>query len=100
MPFAAPKVTPVSNADPLLNIAQQATTDATQASSSPVPSELVAKVQAGLNSLGYDVGKVDGIQGEATATAIRKFETFYNYDQTGKITPELLDMLKAANAKF
>ncbi|WP_269392322.1 peptidoglycan-binding protein [Maritalea porphyrae] len=100
VPFAAPKVTPVSNADPLLNIAQQATTDATQASSSPVPSELVAKVQAGLNSLGYDVGKVDGIQGEATATAIRKFETFYNYDQTGKITPELLDMLKAANAKF
>jgi len=99
-PFTAPQPSAAKNYDPLLNIAQQASAEAATPASTAISSELVAKVQAGLNSLGYDVGKVDGIQGEATETAIRKFETFYNYDQTGKITPELLDMLKAANAKF
>jgi len=85
----------------LLSIAQEATAQSNAANAAPaISSEIVAKVQAGLNSLGYDVGKVDGIPGEATATAIRKFETFYNYERTGQITPELLDMLKAANAKF
>lgn len=100
IPSAAPVTVPASNSDPLLNIAQQASAETPLTTPPSITSDLVAKVQAGLNSLGYDVGKVDGIQGEATATAIRKFETFYNYDQTGKITPELLDMLKAANAKF
>lgn len=88
--------TPVTN-DPLLQIAQQATAEAT---TPVVDKELVLKVQKGLASLGYEVGEIDGIAGEATATAIRRFETFYNYDQTGEVTPELIDMLKAANAKF
>lgn len=99
-PFSAPQASVPVTTDPLLNIAQQASAEAEPVSSTAISIDLVAKVQAGLNSLGYDVGKVDGIQGEATETAIRKFETFYNYDQTGEITPELLDMLKAANAKF
>ncbi len=106
VPYSAPVSEPVpvsppqASGDPLLNIAQQATAETTSSTASQVSTELVAKVQAGLNSLGYDVGKVDGIAGEATETAIRKFETFYNYDQTGKVTPELIDMLIAANAKF
>ena len=106
VPYSAPVSEPVpvsppqATGDPLLNIAQQATAETTSSTTPQVSIELVAKVQAGLNSLGYDVGKVDGIAGEATATAIRKFETFYNYDQTGKVTLELIDMLIAANAKF
>jgi len=100
VPFSTPSVAPVSNADPLLNIAQQANLETIPMQPNAISSDLVAKVQKGLTSLGYDVGTVDGIPGEATATAIRRFENFYNYPQTGKVSPELIDMLTGANAKF
>jgi peptidoglycan hydrolase-like protein with peptidoglycan-binding domain len=54
---------------------------------------IVAKVQRGLASLGFLHGPADGIAGEATAKAIRNFEVYYNYKVTGRITPELLDLL-------
>lgn len=53
----------------------------------------VAKVQRGLASLGFLHGPADGVAGEATAKAIRNFETYFNYDTTGRISPELLDLL-------
>ena len=98
---AAPQAMPTpvtSNGDPLLQIAQQATADSN--ASDVAQRELTMKAQRGLASLGYDVGEIDGIAGEATATAIRRFENFYNYRQTGVVSPELIDMLKEANAKF
>jgi len=100
----APVVAPVVNTDPLLQIAQQATAEAeaaaSQVSAPQITADMVMKVQNALESLGYDVGKVDGIAGASTETAIRRFETFYNYDQTGKVSLELIDMLQAANAEF
>ena len=35
----------------------------------------------------------DGVAGEATAKAIRNFEEFYNYKETGQATPQLLQLL-------
>ena len=58
----------------------------------------VSKVQRGLASLGFLHGPVDGVPGEATAKAIRSFETFYNYERTGRITAELPDLLVKAGA--
>ncbi len=58
----------------------------------------VSKVQRGLASLGFLHGPVDGVAGEATAKAIRSFETFYNYERTGRITAELPDLLVKAGA--
>lgn len=54
---------------------------------------IVARVQRGLASLGFLHAPADGIAGEATAKAIRNFEVYYNYKVTGRITPELLDLL-------
>jgi peptidoglycan hydrolase-like protein with peptidoglycan-binding domain len=59
---------------------------------------IVGRVQRGLASLGFLHGPVDGVPGEATAKAIRSFETFYNYERTGRITPELPDLLVKAGA--
>jgi peptidoglycan hydrolase-like protein with peptidoglycan-binding domain len=59
---------------------------------------IVSKVQRGLSSLGFLHGPIDGVAGEATAKAIRTFETFYNYERTGRITPELPDLLVKAGA--
>jgi peptidoglycan hydrolase-like protein with peptidoglycan-binding domain len=53
----------------------------------------VAKVQRGLGSLGFLHGPADGVAGEATAKAIRNFEVYFNYTVTGRISPELLDLL-------
>ncbi|WP_055048333.1 peptidoglycan-binding domain-containing protein [Devosia sp. A16] len=54
---------------------------------------IVAKVQRGLASLGFLHGPADGVAGEATAKAIRNFEVYFNYKVTGRISPELLDLL-------
>jgi peptidoglycan hydrolase-like protein with peptidoglycan-binding domain len=54
---------------------------------------IVAKVQRGLGSLGFLHGPADGVAGEATAKAIRNFEVYFNYNVTGRITPELIDLL-------
>jgi peptidoglycan hydrolase-like protein with peptidoglycan-binding domain len=53
----------------------------------------VAKVQRGLSSLGFLHGPADGVAGEATAKAIRNFEVYFNYKVTGRISPELIDLL-------
>ncbi|WDR02734.1 peptidoglycan-binding domain-containing protein [Devosia algicola] len=58
------------------------------------------KVQRGLASLGFLHGPIDGEAGEDTARAIRNFEVYYNYDVTGRVSPQLVDMLTAAGATF
>ena len=71
-------------------------TDATPAEVKPVSVTdpvVVAKVQRGLASLGFLHGPADGVAGEATAKAIRNFEVYFNYKVTGRITPELMDLL-------
>jgi peptidoglycan hydrolase-like protein with peptidoglycan-binding domain len=55
--------------------------------------DTVARVQRGLASLGFLHGPADGVAGEATAKAIRNFEVYYNYEVTGRITPDLLRLL-------
>ena len=76
-----PAETPVEMA--LAPTTQQAAIDPT----------IIEKVQRGLASLGFLHGAVDGVAGEATAKAIRNFEVYYRYDVTGRITPELVDLL-------
>jgi peptidoglycan hydrolase-like protein with peptidoglycan-binding domain len=53
----------------------------------------VAAIQRGLASLGFLHGIADGVAGEATAKAIRNFEIYFNYDVTGRITPDLVKLL-------
>ncbi|HWA19987.1 MAG TPA: peptidoglycan-binding domain-containing protein [Devosia sp.] len=55
--------------------------------------DMVASVQRGLASLGFLHGPIDGVAGEATAKAIRNFEVYYNYNVTGRVTPELVKLL-------
>lgn len=55
--------------------------------------KVVGAVQRGLASLGFLHGEIDGVAGEATAKAIRNFEVYYNYNVTGRITPELVNLL-------
>jgi peptidoglycan hydrolase-like protein with peptidoglycan-binding domain len=55
--------------------------------------KIVAAIQRGLASLGFLHGVADGVAGEATAKAIRNFEIYFNYDVTGRITPDLVKLL-------
>lgn len=87
--------------EPTASIAEQtsaapAVTSVPQTSAGPIDvtdREYVRKVQKGLASLAFLHGTIDGIAGESTARAIRNFEVFYNYEVTGRVTPELLDLL-------
>lgn len=60
--------------------------------------KLVAKVQQGLSNLGFLHGTIDGVAGEATAKAIRNFEVYFNFQVTGRVTPQLVDLLTDAGA--
>jgi peptidoglycan hydrolase-like protein with peptidoglycan-binding domain len=84
--------------DPLLEIVKTATIQKQKGLATN--SEIVKKVQLGLSSLGFLHGSVDGVLGETTAKAIREFEVFHNYKVSGKVSPELLDMLKGAGANI
>lgn len=64
--------------------------DVTKVASDPT---VVGAIQRGLASLGFLHGEIDGVAGEATAKAIRNFEVYYNYNVTGRITPELVNLL-------
>ncbi len=55
--------------------------------------KVVSAIQRGLASLGFLHGEIDGVAGEATAKAIRNFEVYYNYNVTGRVTPELVNLL-------
>ena len=64
--------------------------DVTRVATDP---RVVGAIQRGLSSLGFLHGEIDGVAGEATAKAIRNFEVYYNYNVTGLITPELVNLL-------
>jgi peptidoglycan hydrolase-like protein with peptidoglycan-binding domain len=61
-------------------------------------SDIVASVQRGLNSLGFLHAKVSGVADEATAKAIRNFEVYFNYNVTGRVTKQLVDLLEQNGA--
>lgn len=60
--------------------------------------ELVSMVQSGLARLGFYAGPITGKVSQTTARAIREFENYNNYPVTGKMAPELIDMLMSAGA--
>lgn len=95
---------PTPEAAPLLGAGVEETAELPELDTDATPEDLmppfsvtdptiVASVQRGLASLGFLHGPADGVAGEATAKAIRNFEVYFNYKVTGRITPELLDLL-------
>ena len=70
------------------------------ATTSSTDQGLVASVQKGLSSLGFLHGEIDGVAGEATAKAIRNFEVYYNYDVTGRISRQLVNLLVQNGAQI
>ena len=56
---------------------------------------LVRNIQDYLNRLGFNAGKEDGLLGRHTRDAIRSFQTTLGITPTGRISEELLLLLKA-----
>jgi len=55
----------------------------------PANNAAVSRVQAGLAKLGYDPGPVDGVMGNRTGAAIRKYQSDHNLLVDGRPTLEL-----------
>jgi localization factor PodJL len=55
--------------------------------------DVIAKVQAALARLGFDVGNPDGLAGPKTQEAIRAFERGTGMNEIGQINPRLLAVL-------
>jgi len=94
--------------DPLATLVQSAANQtsrpvpaAADATANPVVDKAtIEKIQRGLASLGFLYGSFDGIAGEATARAIRNFEVYQNFEVTGRVSPDLVDLLLAAGASI
>lgn len=92
-----PTVTP----EPEVAVTQVASTPVVQQTPNPAAdADLIENIQKGLASLGFLHGRIDGVIGEETARAIRNFEVFNNYEVTGRVSPELVDLLVAAGAEI
>ena len=59
-------------------------------------SQLVTDIQTMLDSLGYDVGIIDGLYGTQTRVAIKSFERATGQPETGLATAEILRSLRVA----
>lgn len=57
--------------------------------------EVIGAVQHMLTELGYDAGRIDGMLGDKTRQAIRKFQSESGLPQTGLASEELLELLTA-----
>ncbi|WP_420402908.1 peptidoglycan-binding protein [Nisaea sp.] len=60
------------------------------------PASLVAETQGELTRLGFYDGRLDGLMGPKTRSAIRAFQESAEIPQSGEASPELLKRLKAA----
>lgn len=57
----------------------------------------IAKMQASLDQLGYDVGDVDGRAGRQTIAAVRKFQADAGFGATGELTrPQFASLVQQA----
>ena len=60
----------------------------------PANSGLVRDVQLALSKKGFDPGPVDGKPGKKTRAAVRAFQRSIGLPESGKISPELLLLLR------
>jgi len=102
LPVSQPEPAPVSATDPVLSIAMHAAGNDVPKPVAEVNVRMdaatIRKVQTGLARLGFLTADISGRFDESTARAIREFETYNNYQVSGKLTPELIDLLKQAGA--
>lgn len=63
----------------------------------PAASPRVADVQNALNKIGFGPIKADGVLGEGTRAAIRRFEASRNLPQRGEVSPAFLRALSQAS---
>lgn len=56
--------------------------------------KVIKTVQDSLNALGYDCGTADGIAGNKTQSAIKKYQEDFGLQVTGNVTGELIESLK------
>jgi len=58
------------------------------------PIDEVSGVQARLNNLGFDCGKVDGVRGPKTEAAIKEFQKQYDLNETGNMDQQASEKLR------
>ena len=98
-------VPPVSTPPPPPTTTQATTTTTTQTAQAPNqtlnPGDTGAEVktlQTALNSLGYSLGKPDGVYGPATQSAVEQFQAANNLATDGVVGQETLAKLQQALA--
>lgn len=69
--------------------------DPTKAADAKASNEVIGAVQHMLTELGYDAGRIDGMLGDKTRQAIRKFQSDNGLPQNGLASEELLELLTA-----
>lgn len=61
--------------------------------------DIIKEVQKALNGLGYDCGKVDGINGKKTKSALKKFQKDYGLKVDGIIGKQVKSALNISDYK-
>ena len=72
------------------------TSTSTRAYPSAYDAATIARVQQALNARGYNAGPVDGVWGQSTMDAVRKFQSSAGLPVTGELGPNTLNALGVA----
>ncbi|MBD8553193.1 peptidoglycan-binding protein [Rhizobium sp. CFBP 8762] len=89
---------PQADADPVAAAIRDADKPAGPNTALQAQTKLVVTIQRGLSNIAYDGVTVDGVAGEQTRTAIRRFEKHYKLPETGQPNENVLKKLKEIGA--
>lgn len=96
--LAARAAKPQADADPVAAAIRDADKPAAPNTALQAQTKLVVTIQRGLSNLAYDGVTIDGVAGEQTRTAIRRFEKHYKLPETGQPNENVLKKLKEIGA--
>jgi len=65
----------------------------------PLSAVAIREAQRQLAAVGYDPGRIDGVLGKRTRTAIKHFQVDEDVAVTGELTPEVAGLLKRAYSR-
>ncbi|MCC2609008.1 peptidoglycan-binding domain-containing protein [Neorhizobium petrolearium] len=93
-----PAEIPSTGSTPRTNARPRATPVAQKPAASSSSADLVLQIQRGLSNIAYADVAVDGVAGEQTKAAIRRFQKHYRLPETGEPNEMVLKKLKSIGA--
>lgn len=94
-----PRKKPTVGGGEVLETVKTAPAEANPAGADPVTDPQIIQIQKLLSDLGYGPLQADGVMGENTEIAIKRFQLNWDLPITGKVSPDLVSRLESVSGR-